>query len=480
MKKKLSIGLRLSLWYLLIFACAQGVFGLGMWLILRHNLYDITDDALEAQIADVSNFLASHDSAALRADLHEELTKTYALEHSADYLQIQDDQGNWIYRSSFLQDNGLPPIDAARLKRPLYEDRSVGGMSFRFLSEGVDVGGHRYILQIGSEDSDVLQTLLLFQRYLLLFAPLLLLAASGGGYWLSLRALSPVDVLTQTARNISGANLSDRLERLDTGDELQRLSDTLNEMLSRIEAAFLRVSQFTADASHELRTPIALIRTEAEIALRKARGEAEYRETLGHILSEAEQTSALIESLLSFARADAGRETLEMQKINLREIIQQAARDWSPAIGAQNLQFTENISRVDLFVTGDKNALARLAGILLDNAIKYTPAPGTIDLTLEENNQKAILAIRDSGIGISPEDQAKIFERFYRVDKARTRALGGSGLGLAIAKWIVEHHSGRIIVTSSPGAGSIFVVELPLQRVGDSAASELRSVALLR
>jgi heavy metal sensor kinase len=288
------------------------------------------------------------------------------------------------------------------------------------------------------------------------------LAASGGGYWLSRRALKPVDALVRTAQSITGTNLSNRLERLETGDELQRLSDTLNEMLSRIEGAFLKVSQFTADASHELRTPIALIRAEAEIALRKSRDEAEYREALYHVLSEAEKTSTLIESLLALARADAGRESLNLQRIDLRKIIQDSAQEWIPRIVAGHLLFAQKITDAPLIVVGDSTALSRLLNILFDNAAKYTPPPGTINLTLEKKDQRAIIAIRDTGIGISEVDQARIFERFYRADKARSRELGGSGLGLAIAKWIVEQHGGRVSVESSPAHGSTFVVDLPL------------------
>ena len=462
MKKNLPIGLRLTLWYLLLFALAQTIFGLGMWVILRHNLYDIADDALESQVDDVQRLLMAQRPEAAPSEIQEELAKTYKLEHSGDYLQIQGGQGIWIYRSSFFKDRELTAAEASQLQAPLFEDKRVGGKSFRFLSEILDIHGRRYIVQIGVREGDVLETLSFFRRYLLLFAPLVLLAASGGGYWLSRRALSPVDALARTARNITGTNLSDRLEQLDTGDELQRLSDTLNEMLSRIESAFLKVSQFTADASHELRTPIALIRTEAEIALRKSRDESEYKEALRHILLEAERTSTLIETLLSLARADAGRESLHMQRIDLGEITHESVREWSGRVSAQNLRFTQNVSASPLFVAGDAGALSRLLNILLDNAVKYTPSPGSIELTLEKKDQRAVIAIHDTGIGISQDDQSKIFERFYRADKARSRELGGSGLGLAIAKWIIEQHRGQIRIQSSPASGSTFSVELPL------------------
>ncbi len=428
MKKGLSIGLRLTLSYLIIFAVAQLIFGVGMWFILRHNLYDIADDTLEGQIDDVKRFLEAQRRDASVAKLREEVTETYVLEHSGDYLQIQDEQGDWIYRSSFLEQHNLPALTASQWQKASYENRSLG----------------------------------LFKQYLLIFAGLMLLAASAVGYWLSRRALAPVDALTRTARSISGANLSSRLERLNTGDEVQRLSDTLNEMLARIETAFLGVSQFTADASHELRTPISLIRTEAEIALRKSRDPAEYQEALSHILHEAERTSALVEKLLSLARADAGRESLDMRRLDLGDTVREVANDWHHVMATHQLRFTESLAARDVCIAGDKTAVSRLLNILLDNAVRYTPSTGSVELALETKDETAVIAVRDSGIGISNEDRLRIFERFYRADKARSRELGGAGLGLAIAQWIVEQHRGSITVVSSPGKGSEFIVQLPM------------------
>jgi heavy metal sensor kinase len=291
------------------------------------------------------------------------------------------------------------------------------------------------------------------------------LGAAAGGYWLSRRALAPVDAIVRTARAVSGTNLDSRLEKLNTGDELQRLSDTLNEMLDRIERAFLRVTQFTADASHELRTPISLMRTEAELALRKSRGEGEYKDALRHILLEAERTTGLIEELLALARADSGRETLNMHPVDLRETLRTIAGDWLQVAALRNLQFTESIVASDCFVQADETALRRVVNILLDNAFKYTLPPGTVQLALAQRNGRATITVRDTGVGIAAEEQSKIFERFYRVDKARSRELGGAGLGLSIAQWIVVQHQGSIEVESHPGRGSVFRVEVPLSPV---------------
>ena len=460
--KRLSIGVRLTVWYLLVFALAQSLFGFGMWFILRRSLYEIVDSELTNQADDLRHFLEAQKKDASIAKLQEEITEIYVLEHSGDYLQIYVPPDEWIYRSSFMQTMLFLPAHDPFIQ-PVVLDRQLGGKPFRFLSQHIDVHGRRFIAQMGVPTDDVVQTLALFRRYLLMFAPVIFLTASGVGYLISRRALSPVDSLTRTARTISGSNLSGRLELLHTGDELQRLSDTLNEMLNRIETAFLRVTQFTADASHELRTPLSLIRTEAEIALRKSRSEDEYRDALVHILKESETTAAMIERLLSLARADSGQNALQMRPIDLREIVLRTASEWRAFAIANDLGFTETVMAGDLDVAGDKSALRQLLNILLDNAFKYTPRPGRIHLSLEEKDDRAILTVADTGIGIALADQARIFERFYRADQARNRELAGAGLGLAIAFWIVQQHHGSIEVKSMLGNGSTFVVELPLR-----------------
>jgi len=476
MVKKLSIGVRLTLWYLLLFAAAQLIFGTGMWFLARRSLYRITDDSLRAQIDDLTNFLQAQKKNATVAKLQEEVAEAYVLEHSGDYLQIYDDSdAAWIFRAAFLQQHALAPTVPGLSSRAVYRDEQLGRW-LRFVTQRIEANGRVFRVQTGLPLDPVNQMLILFRRYLLMFAPLLLLAAASGGFWLSRKALSPVDAITRTARGINAINLSDRLERLTTGDELERLSDTLNDMLGRIERAFIRVTQFTADASHELRTPISLMRTEAEIALRRSRGDAEYREALRHILLEAERTSGLLEELLSLARADSGRETLRIASVDLSAVIREVSEPWRELMAARNLTFIREVSDEEVTVLGDRNALQRLLTVLLDNAAKYTPAPGTVELRLETNGSAAAIRVCDSGIGIPVEEQSKIFERFYRVDKTRNRDSKGAGIGLAIAQWIVLQHTGSITVQSSPGVGSIFVVELPLQAAQMAVAKSSNAV----
>jgi len=462
--RKLSIGVRLTLWYLIFFAVAQLFFGAGMWLILRDNIYDLVDDGLEQQIDDLKSFLQSQPKDRSIAKLQEEVNETYAIEHPGDYLEVYAENGELIYRSPFLQAHQSVVLPPDQVTRPILKSRKINGRHFRFILQKLDVNGHLYTVEMGTPAEDAVETLHLFRSYLLMFAPLLLLAAAAGGYWLSRRALSPVDALVRTAREVSGTNLNSRLQKLETGDELQRLSDTLNEMLDRIESAFLRITEFTADASHELRTPVSLIRTEAELALRRSRGEAEYKESLRHILLEAERTTALIEQLLSLARAGSGRETLRLQPVDLRQTLRSVVDGWQQVATIRNLQFSASLDVPDFlaFVLGDETLLRRLADILLDNAFKYTSPPGSVHLSLAPKGERAVITVRDSGVGIAEDEQSKIFERFYRVDKARSRAQGGAGLGLAIAQWIVTQHRGSIEVESRSGDGATFRAELPM------------------
>jgi len=459
--RRLSIGLRLTLWYLTIFALAQLAFGGGMWFLLRHHLYELVDNGLKGQMEDLENCMAVQEKDATITKLQEEVSEVYLQEHSGDYLELYADNGALIYRSAFLQTHPVK-LSAESGNRPVFEDLSIAGRAFRFTRQTLEANDHVFTATTGVPTQDVVETLALFRSYLLMFAPFVLLVAAGGGYWLSRRALAPVDALVRTARDIGGSNLNSRLQKLDTGDELQRLSDTLNEMLQRIEGAFLRVTEFTADASHELRTPISLIRTEAELALRRSRKETEYRESLHHILLEAERTSRLIEQLLALARADSGREALQMRAVDLCHTLHDIAESWQQLASVRNLEFSRSIDGSDSFVLGDETLLRRLTDILLDNAFKYTPSPGSVHLSFEQRGNNAVIAVQDSGVGIAEEDQSRIFERFYRVDKARSRALGGTGLGLSIAQWIVVQHRGSIAVESRPGRGAIFRVELPL------------------
>jgi heavy metal sensor kinase len=310
----------------------------------------------------------------------------------------------------------------------------------------------------------------------LLASPLVLLLASAGGYWMSRRALEPVDRISRTAEEIGAQNLSQRLPLRSAGDELDRLSATLNAMFARLEAAFHRITQFTADASHELRTPVAIIRTTAELVRSKPRGQEEYTKALDRILAESERTSRLIDDLMLLARADAGADGIVQEPMNLAECLRGACAEVR-VLAEYGKVCLEASLPSDCTVSGDDQALRRLFLILLDNAIKYTPAGGAVrvNLAIDDSADKrtAVVEVRDTGLGISPEDLPHIFERFYRAAKDRSRKTGGAGLGLSIARWITQRHGGEVLVESAPGTGSVFRVRLPVLSWSALPASSL-------
>jgi len=333
---------------------------------------------------------------------------------------------------------------------------------FRTLSTATVVDGETYRILVATPLDGTEATLRHIRQLFLWAAPAVLLMAALGGYWISRRALAPVDAITAAARSIGIQNLSQRLSVPATGDELQRLSETWNDMLARLESAVKRLSQFTADASHELRTPIALIRTTAELTLRRERSPETYREALNQVVAESERTSRLVEDLLLLARADAGLPALSLERVELTPLVRDVCEQGQVLAEARQLQISAEVPDQAVFVEANDPALRRLLLLLLDNAVKYTPAGGRITVSLGCDAAGTTVAVRDTGIGIPDAALPHVFERFYRADESRNRDAGGAGLGLAIAKWIAERHHANLEAESVVGQGSTFRIRFPL------------------
>jgi heavy metal sensor kinase len=304
---------------------------------------------------------------------------------------------------------------------------------------------------------------LALRRYLdtlLVLVPVGLGLAAIGGALLARSALSPVDRMSRSARRITAEDLRQRIAPGGTGDELDRLADTLNDMLARLDDAFAEMRRFAADAAHELRTPLTALRGGIEVALRAERSSEEYRRVLGSSLEEVDRLVRLAEDLLLFSRFSSGapmpRDRVELEPL-LVEVFDTATRL------ADGTGVTVRLGPVEpAVVTGDAGALRRALLNVAGNAVKYTPAGGKVELSLTVGDGMVRIIVRDTGVGIAPEDVARIFQPFVRLDTARARSTGGAGLGLAMTRSIVEAHRGRLHVDSSPGAGSTFTVELPL------------------
>ena len=291
--------------------------------------------------------------------------------------------------------------------------------------------------------------------------PLFLLLSALGGCAISSRALKPVDDITRTAQSISIEDLSHRLDVPATGDELERLAATWNGMLERLETAVSQLRQFTADASHELRTPTAVIRTTAELALRRERPAAEYRQALRKVMAEAGRMTRLVEDLLTLARTDGNLDAPPVSPVDLPDLVRDVCQDYRVLSEAKQLQFDWAVPATHVAVNGSEPALRRLLVVLLDNAIKFTPAGGKVSVSLHEDSGAAWLEVADTGVGISESALPHIFDRFYRADPSRSRNAGGYGLGLSVAKWIADRHHAGIEVESTEDTGSVFRVSFP-------------------
>jgi heavy metal sensor kinase len=294
--------------------------------------------------------------------------------------------------------------------------------------------------------------------------PLVLLLASAGGYFLARKSLAPIASMNSQTQRITAESLSRRLDVTSPRDELGRLATTINDLLARLESAFNEQQRFIADASHELRTPLAVLRGETEVALAKRRTADEYQQSLSLIQEEAERLSRIVEDLFILARQPIDAPArLMRERVSLNETVKDCARAAQVLASRKGVRLITENDVPSIQLTGDKELITRMLLNLLDNAVKYTPAGGEISLALTRQNGNAEITVRDTGIGIAESDRQRIFDRFYRVDKARSRALGGAGLGLSIVRWIVEVHGGEIYIDSSPGRGSTFTVDLPLK-----------------
>jgi heavy metal sensor kinase len=399
------------------------------------------------------------------------------------FIQVLDESGNIGRKSENLKNVQLP-ISLNALKNAskglitFETNRSTGNTPLRIITFPVVENNHASkIVQIASSlegVEDALNTLFII---LIITVPLALMVASLGGQFLAHKALKPVDDITQTARMITSQNLNQRITPPKVKDEISRLIETFNGMISRLDQSFRQIKQFSSDASHELRTPLTILKGEVEVMLRKERTQQEYQQTLKSNLEEINRMSQIVEDLLLLSKADTGQIILNKGDINLTEILSEIVAQMDMLARSKRLYLSASNNHQDVHIFGDALRIRELFINLIENGIKYTEEGGSIHISLqkeylppvrnqtdrlEKERERFIkIIVSDTGIGISKEDQEKIFIRFFRVDKARSREQGGSGLGLSICKWIVEAHQGEIKVESELGKGSSFVVKFP-------------------
>jgi heavy metal sensor kinase len=463
---------RLTLWYVGVLSALLIAYGAGSLFYLFLSMREQRDHNLLEDVETVEGEIASQPDGSLTLRLHHGEEGDPGFHR---FVEIWSPEGSLLYRTPQLQGQalGVAPVPGKGTERHgPFSERLPNGLRVRVASSIHYLRDRTVILRVAHNEEAMWRELGEFATVLIIGFPLGVLLAGFGGYALARKALAPIDAMAMQTKRISAERLNDRLSIENREDELGKLGTIFNAMLARLQAAFDQLRRFTADASHELRTPLTAIRSVGEVALQDQKSPAEYRDVIGSMLEEVDRLTRLVESLLVLSRADAGNVQLQRAEISLLAV----AQDASSLVGVLAEEKRQKINIVgdaNLIVSGDRLILRQAIVNLLDNAIKYSPPGSPIFVRVwPAAANRATLEIIDVGPGISLEHQPYIFDRFYRVDKARTREWGGVGLGLSITRWAVEVHGGDITLESKEGHGSVFRASLPLSSNSASSPTE--------
>ena len=461
-----SIRFRLTVWYAGLLAGLLLLFGASTYFGLKQYLSWSLKESLSKQARQIGETFLIDVHVSGEGYVIEEIKEHYAPELNNRYVRVTRANSSVLYASGKPEEGSFDPSLLPVLSKPVNQEETreehlPGGELLIYTLPFTARDGGRFLIEVGAPYGQVENVLHGLLLTLALGLPLTVVLAISGGYLLMRRALSPVDAITRSAEQITLRNLSRRLPVANTGDELERLSLSLNRMIARLEESIQHIRRFTADASHELRTPLTVLRGELEAMAARKQHDADLGETVGSALEETERLTKIVESLLTISRLDAGEAQMERAKFDLAELTASTTEHMRLLAEDRNIGL-ECQTKEPVEIEGDRARLRQVVVNRLDNAIKYTPEGGLVQLKVGAASGHAVLEVADNGTGIPAEALPHLFERFYRVDKARSRQMGGAGLGLAIVKAIVTAHGGEIKVESTDGRGSHFRVELPL------------------
>ena len=461
-----SLKFRLIGWYACLLLGCFVLLGVATYLALRTSLVSAVKENQLRRARQIAQLLREEIPHQNQNGVGKEVESRYAPDLNDRFVRITQRDGVLLFLSSAPKSQAfdpaaLPPPEWPAATESAREVPLLGGRALLLTAHTLQMpGGMTYLIETGAPMDDVQAELRKWLYFLGAMLPIVAVIALGGGYVLVKRALAPVDQIGATAERISSQNLSERLPVTKTGDELERLSLALNHMIERLEAAFQYSRRFVADASHELRTPLTVLKGELEDLVQRNDLPPDWRDRLGSALEEVDRLANIVEGLFAISRLDAGEAAAEWMKFDLGQLVSATADQM--ALLAEDKKITVTCAgTVGVWVQGDRARLKQVVVNLLDNAIKYTPEGGTVSLTVSAQNGKAVLEVVDNGIGIPPQALPRLFERFFRVDTARSREQGGAGLGLSIVKSICSAHHGSVEAKSTPGQGSRFRVELP-------------------
>jgi heavy metal sensor kinase len=462
-----SLKFQLLAWYATLLTCGFVLVGVVTYLVLQGSLVGALKESQLRRARQIAQLLRVEIQHHNESKTGEEVETRYAPGVNDRFVRVSRRDGTLLYLSSAPGDQSFDP---AAVPPPAWNPKAesarqiplLGGRKLLLTAHIVATpGGMSYLVEAGAPMDEVQADLRKWLLFLAAMLPVVGAIAVGGGYVLVKRALFPVDRIAASAERISSLNLSERLPVPQTGDELERLSLALNHMIERLDAAFQYSRRFVADASHELRTPLTVLRGELEDLVPDPHLTPEWRERLGSALEEVERLANIVEGLFAISRLDVGEAAAEWVKFDLAHLAAATADQMSLLAEDKRIQVKCTAGKA-VWVEGDRSRLKQVVVNLLDNAIKYTPEGGAVALTVGAEDSRAVLEVADTGIGIPPEALPRVFDRFFRVNIARSREQGGAGLGLSIVKSICAAHHGQVEVTSTPGHGSLFRVEFPL------------------
>ena len=461
-----SLRFRITAWYAGLLAGTLLVFGASVYLGLERYLDWTLQRTLASECQTIATELLSQLPAKDTEWLAREINEDYAPEVNGRFIRVVREGGGIVYLSAAPKD---ATFDPSRI--PFPRDKERNGQRMLQLRSGnrllihsmtlTTPGAKRFLVESGAPYNQIEVVLHGLLLTLAIYMPFVVSFAVAGGYWLMRRSLQPVDEITRRAEGITSSNLSERLPVIRTGDELERLSISLNHMIERLDDAFQHINRFSADASHELRTPLTILQLELEGIAQNHRRDPSLGDQIGSALEETHRMSRIVESLLAISRLDAGEVKMDKTRLDLGGLAASTADEMTLLAEEKSIQLRTH-GATGIHVEGDRTRLQQIIVNLIDNAIKYTQEGGRVEINVDREGNTAILEVSDNGPGIPAHALSHVFERFYRADKARSRARGGAGLGLSIVKAICDAHNAEVKVSSQEGQGSCFRVELPL------------------
>jgi heavy metal sensor kinase len=460
-----SIHFRLTSWYCGLLVILGLAFGAYCFWRLDYFLSLYLTEIFSSRAKRIADPLLRNVERTGDAYVRSEIEARFAPESNNRFIRVTRDDGLVIYCSGQPNDQSFDPKDIAQPSKALSNASAriehVGNNDLLISAVPFVTDGQKYVIEVGESALPIKEVLRRFLLSLLIGLSVVLAGAICGGFLVIRWALAPVKKITATANEITSLHLDTRLPIVETGDEIESLSKTFNQMISRLEESFQSVNRFTADASHELRTPLTIIRGELETSLLDKNLPKNVRETTYSLIEETENLSKIVQCLLSLSRLDAGSAQMERVKLNFADLVATATDQMAPLADEKRVTLASRAQGL-VEVEGDRVRLKQVVVNLLDNAIKYTPETGTITVGVSVSDRRAQLEVCDTGPGIPVDDLPHVFDRFFRADRHRFATIEGAGLGLSIVQSICTAHGGLVKAENRADGGCRFVVQLPL------------------